>query len=98
MSTAPTATTAENANLTDGFHVLVQSLLKNHLDRMYGVIGIPVTDVARIAQAKGIRYIGLRHESDAGNAAAAEGFITGKPGVDTAALDKIVMDAVYDTR
>ena len=24
--------------------------------------------------------------------------ITGKPGVDTAALDKIVMDAVYDTR
>ena len=28
MSTAPTATTAENANLTDGFHVLVQSLLK----------------------------------------------------------------------
>ena len=81
MSTAPTATTAENANLTDGFHVLVQSLLKNHLDRMYGVIGIPVTDVARIAQAKGIRYIGLRHESDAGNAAAAEGFITGKPGV-----------------
>ncbi|MCR2037681.1 oxalyl-CoA decarboxylase [Adlercreutzia caecimuris] len=81
MSTAPTATTAENANLTDGFHVLVQSLLKNHLDRIYGVIGIPVTDVARIAQAKGIRYIGLRHESDAGNAAAAEGFITGKPGV-----------------
>lgn len=81
MSTAPTATTAENANLTDGFHVLVQSLLKNHLDKMYGVIGIPVTDVARIAQAKGIRYIGLRHESDAGNAAAAEGFITGKPGV-----------------
>ena len=81
MSTAPTATTAENANLTDGFHVLVQSLLKNHLDRMYGVIGIPVTDVARIAQAKGIRYIGLRHESDAGNAAAAEGFFTGRPGV-----------------
>lgn len=81
MSTAPTPTATENANLTDGFHVLVQSLLKNNLDKMYGVIGIPVTDVARIAQAKGIRYIGLRHESDAGNAAAAEGFITGKPGV-----------------
>lgn len=68
-------------DMTDGFHVLTQSLLKNGLDKMYGVIGIPVTDVARIGQAKGIRYIGMRHEADAGNAAAAEGFITGHPGV-----------------
>lgn len=78
MATTPTAA---STNLTDGFHVLVESLLKNDLNRMYGVIGIPVTDVARIAQAKGIRYIGMRHEADAGNAAAAEGFITGKPGL-----------------
>lgn len=76
---APTPT--QDQNLTDGFHVLVDSLLANGLDKLYGVIGIPVTDVARIAQGKGIRYIGLRHESNAGNAAAAEGFITGKPGV-----------------
>ena len=81
MTTTPTAAPAASTNLTDGFHVLVQSLLKNDLNRMYGVIGIPVTDVARIAQAKGIRYIGMRHEADAGNAAAAEGFITGKPGL-----------------
>lgn len=81
MTATAQAASASTTNLTDGFHVLVESLLKNDFDRMYGVIGIPVTDVARIAQAKGIRYIGLRHESDAGNAAAAEGFITGKPGL-----------------
>ena len=81
MVTTSTAAPTASTNLTDGFHVLVQSLLKNDLNRMYGVIGIPVTDVARIAQAKGIRYIGMRHEADAGNAAAAEGFITGKPGL-----------------
>lgn len=69
------------APITDGMHLLADALLKNSIDKMYGVIGIPVTDVARIAQAKGIRYIGMRHEADAGNAAAAHGFLTGKPGV-----------------
>lgn len=74
-------TTAPAANLTDGMHMLVEALLTNGLNKMYGVIGIPVTDVARIGQGEGIRYIGMRHEADAGNAAAAAGFISGKPGV-----------------
>ena len=83
MATATDNTTVPaqaSANLTDGFHVLTETLLTNDVKNLYGVIGIPVTDVGRIAQGKGIRYIGARHESDAGNMAAAEGFITGKPG------------------
>lgn len=51
------------------------------IDVMYGVAGIPITDVARIAQGEGIRYIGMRHEAAAGNAAAAAGFLRGRPGV-----------------
>src|SRR6202035_4969471 len=47
----------------------------------YGVVGIPVTDLARLAQAEGIRFIGFRHESNAAHAAAAAGFLTGKPGI-----------------
>lgn len=73
--------TTAATNLTDGMHILTESLMANGVSKMYGVVGIPVTDFARIAQAKGIRYIGMRHEADAGNAAAAEGFLTGKPGV-----------------
>ena len=76
-----TATTQATAPLTDGAHYLVAALLKNGIDKMYGVVGIPVTDFARIAQEEGISYIGMRHEADAGNAAAAQGFLTGKPGV-----------------
>lgn len=76
---ASTDTTA--ATITDGFHYLTDALITNGVKRMYGVVGIPVTDVARIGQEKGIRYIGMRHEQDAGNAAAAEGFLTGRPGV-----------------
>lgn len=76
-----TDTTATTSNLTDSPHYLAQALLENGVKHMYGVVGIPVTDFARIAQGMGIRYIGMRHEEDAVNAAAAEGFITGRPAV-----------------
>src|SRR3989475_6547180 len=67
--------------LTDGIHLVVDALKLNEVDAIYGVVGIPITDLARVAQASGIRYIGFRHESDAGHAAAAAGFLTKKPGI-----------------
>src|SRR5436853_1355967 len=67
--------------LTDGFHLVVDALKLNGVQTIYGVVGIPITDLARIAQASGIRYIGFRHEASAGNAAAAAGFLTKRPGI-----------------
>jgi oxalyl-CoA decarboxylase len=71
----------ESATLTDGFHLVVDALKANDVDTIYGVVGIPITDLARVAQASGIRYIGFRQETSAGNAAAAAGFLTRRPGV-----------------
>ena len=62
-------------------HVVVEALLRNGFDTIYGVVGIPVTDLDRHAQERGIRYIGFRHEQSAGNAAAITGLLTGKPGI-----------------
>src|SRR6201990_191139 len=70
-----------DAPLTDGFHLLVDALKLNGVETIYGVVGIPITDLARLAQASGIRYIGFRHESSAGNAAAAAGVLTKQPGI-----------------
>ncbi|TMB11419.1 MAG: oxalyl-CoA decarboxylase, partial [Deltaproteobacteria bacterium] len=67
--------------ITNGFHLIVDALKLNGLDTIFGVAGIPVTDLARLAQAEGIRYIGFQHEQSAGNAAAIAGFITRKPGI-----------------
>ena len=67
--------------LTDGFHLVVDALKLNGIDTIYGVAGIPITDLARLAQAEGIRYIGFRHEQSAGNAAAIAGYLTQKPGI-----------------
>ena len=67
--------------MTDGFHLVVDALKLNGIDTIYGVAGIPITDLARLAQAEGLRYIGFRHEQSAGNAAAISGYLTQKPGI-----------------
>jgi oxalyl-CoA decarboxylase len=67
--------------LTDGFHLMVDALKLNGVSTIYGLVGIPVTDLARLAQASGIRYVGFRHEASAGNAAAAAGFLSKRPGI-----------------
>lgn len=81
MTDETTTTPPQEQNLTDSPHYLAQALMANGIKNMYGVVGIPVTDFARIAQGMGMRFIGMRHEEDAVNAAAAEGFLTGKPAV-----------------
>jgi oxalyl-CoA decarboxylase len=70
-----------SAPITNGFHLVIEAMKLNGLDTIYGVVGIPITDLARLAQAEGIRYIGFRHEQSAGHAAAISGYLTQKPGI-----------------
>ncbi len=72
---------APERELTDGFHLVIDALKLNGLTTIYGVPGIPITDLGRMAQGAGIRVISFRHEQNAGNAAAIAGFLTKKPGV-----------------
>ena len=72
---------AEERELTDGFHLVIDALKLNGVETIYHVPGIPVTDLGRMAQAEGIRVISFRHEQNAGNAAAIAGYLTQKPGI-----------------
>ncbi len=67
--------------LTDGFHLVIDALKLNGITTIYGVPGIPITDLGRKAQAAGMRVLSFRHEQQAGNAAAIAGFLTRKPGI-----------------
>src|SRR4051794_31996598 len=67
--------------LTDGFHLVIEALKLNGVNTIYGVPGIPITDLGRLAQASGMRVISFRHEQHAGNAAAIAGYLTKKPGI-----------------
>jgi oxalyl-CoA decarboxylase len=66
---------------TDGFHLVIDALKLNGIDTIFGLPGIPITDLTRKAQAAGIRVISFRHEQNAGNAAAIAGFMTQQPGI-----------------
>src|SRR6201990_3246027 len=67
--------------LTDGFHLVIDALKLNGIDTVYGVPGIPITDLGRMAQAAGIRVRSFRHEQNAGYAASIAGYLTKKPGI-----------------
>jgi oxalyl-CoA decarboxylase len=83
MLNTATKTEATDAqqDLTDGFHLVIDALKLNGLDTVYGVPGIPITDLGRMLQAEGIRVLSFRHEQNAGYAAAIAGFLTKKPGI-----------------
>ncbi len=71
----------ENVELTDGFHLLIDVLKDNGIDTMYGVVGIPITNLARLWQEDGQKFYSFRAEQHAGYAASIAGYIQGKPGV-----------------
>ena len=73
--------TTQTQEQTDGFHLVIDALKLNGIDTIFGVPGIPITDLTRMAQTEGMRVISFRHEQHAGNAAAAAGFLTQKPGI-----------------
>ena len=81
MRAVENAPPGDEPELTDGFHLVIDALKLNGITTIYGVPGIPITDLGRMAQAEGMRVISFRHEQNAGNAAAIAGFLTQKPGI-----------------
>jgi oxalyl-CoA decarboxylase len=75
------STDTQDRETTDGFHLVIDALKLNDIDTIFALPGIPITDFLRMSQAEGLKVISFRHEQHAGNAAAAAGFITGKPGI-----------------
>ncbi len=78
---APAPADAQARETTDGFHLVIDALKLNGIDTIFGLPGIPITDLTRKAQAAGMRVISFRHEQNAGYAASIAGFLTQKPGI-----------------
>ncbi len=79
---ATTGDVQQQASATiDGFQLVIDALKLNGIDTIYGLPGIPITDLTRRAQAEGLRVLSFRHEQNAGYAASIAGFLTQKPGI-----------------
>src|SRR6266436_2505279 len=81
VSSGQIVANAQSQDVTDGFHLVIDALKLNGIDTIFGLPGIPITDLTRRAQAAGMRVISFRHEQNAGYAASIAGFMTQKPGV-----------------
>ncbi|XP_068617555.1 2-hydroxyacyl-CoA lyase 1 isoform X2 [Battus philenor] len=65
----------------DGNNILAESLKKQGVEYVFGIVGIPVIETSLAFQAAGLKYVGMRNEQAACYAAQAIGYLTGKPGV-----------------
>ncbi|XP_045500216.1 2-hydroxyacyl-CoA lyase 1 isoform X1 [Colias croceus] len=65
----------------DGNNILAESLKKQGIEYVFGIVGIPVIETSMAFQSVGIKYVGMRNEQAAAYAAQAIGYLTGKPGV-----------------
>ena len=64
-----------------GAQIVARSLKQQGVEYMFGIVGIPVIPIAMQAQREGIKFFGFRNEQAASYAAAAVGYLTGRPGV-----------------
>ena len=64
-----------------GAQVIARALHDLGIKVIFGLVGIPVVQIAEEAIKLGIRFIAFRNEQAASYAATAYGYLTGKPGV-----------------
>lgn len=64
-----------------GAQIIARSLRDLGVTVIFGIVGIPVVEIAEEAINLGIRFIGFRNEQAAGYAASAYGYLTGRPGI-----------------
>jgi 2-hydroxyacyl-CoA lyase 1 len=64
-----------------GARIIAQTLKDLDVQVIFGLVGVPVSDIAEQAINIGIRFVGFRNEQAASYAATAYGYLNGKPGV-----------------
>ena len=64
-----------------GAQLIAQTLRDLEVKVLFGIVGIPVIEIAEEAIKLGIRFLGFRNEQAASYAAGAYGYLTGRPGV-----------------
>ena len=65
----------------DANSLIAKCLQSQGVTRVYGILGIPVIELANAISESGIQFYAFRNEQAASYAAGAEGYLTGRPGV-----------------
>jgi len=65
----------------NGAEAIAETLHGLGVEHIFGIVGIPVIDVAEACIARQIRFVSFRNEQSAVYAASIYGYLTGRPGV-----------------
>ena len=64
-----------------GAKIIAKALHELGVKVVFGLVGLPVIDIAEEVLNLGIRFIAFRNEQSASYAASAYGYLTGRPGI-----------------
>ncbi|KAI7903227.1 thiamine pyrophosphate enzyme, N-terminal TPP binding domain-containing protein [Cokeromyces recurvatus] len=67
--------------IASGAELIARTLKSQGVEVVFGIVGIPIVEVAEACVAAGIRFIGFRNEQSAAYAASVYGYLSGYPGV-----------------
>ncbi|KAI9476115.1 MAG: thiamine pyrophosphate enzyme, N-terminal TPP binding domain-containing protein [Benjaminiella poitrasii] len=67
--------------IASGADLIARTLKSQGVEVIFGIVGIPVVEVAEACVAAGIRFIAFRNEQSAAYAASVYGYLQGRPGV-----------------
>ncbi|CDK25052.1 unnamed protein product [Kuraishia capsulata CBS 1993] len=67
--------------MVEGANIIAKSLQQLGVKTVFGIVGIPVVEIADACIELGIEFISFRNEQAASYAASAYGYLTGRPGV-----------------
>ncbi|KAL8658731.1 MAG: hypothetical protein Q9226_000802 [Calogaya cf. arnoldii] len=70
-----------------GAQIIARSLRDLGVAVVFGIVGIPVVEIAEEAINLGIKFVGFRNEQVAGYAASVYGYLTGKPGISNSSVN-----------
>lgn len=71
----------QNQPASSGAELIARTLKHFNVKVIFGIVGIPVIEVAEACIAAGIRFVAFRNEQSAAYAASAYGYLSGQPGV-----------------
>jgi 2-hydroxyacyl-CoA lyase 1 len=67
--------------ISSGAELIAATLKNQGVKVIFGIVGIPVVEVAEACVGVGIQFIGFRNEQSAAYAASVYGYLSGRPGV-----------------
>ncbi|KAI8982496.1 thiamine pyrophosphate enzyme, N-terminal TPP binding domain-containing protein [Pilobolus umbonatus] len=67
--------------ISSGAEFIADLLKDQGVDVIFGIVGIPVVELAEACVKIGIKFIGFRNEQSAAYAASIHGYLSGRPGV-----------------